>query len=124
MFGRSDRAIRLSEVTDGLSNTFMLGETLPNHCDFMGLFSLNFQVSGTSIPLNTMESNVARAVGAKIFRPAGSNWFRVCGYKSLHPGGAQFGMGDGSVRFIPLTIDYRIYNGLGTRSGGEAVQLD
>jgi hypothetical protein len=28
-------------------------------------------------------------------------------------------MGDGSVHFFPETIDYRLYNGLGTRDGGE-----
>lgn len=124
MFGRSDKAIRFGEVTDGLSNTFMLGETLPAHCDFMGLFSLNFQVSGTSIPLNVMESNVAGAPGAKIFRAAGSNWFRVCGFKSLHAGGAQFALGDGSVRFVPVTVDYRVYNNVGTRAGGETAVID
>lgn len=124
MFGRSNKAIRFGGVSDGLSNTFMLGETLPGHCDFLGLFALNFPLSGTSIPLNTMESNVAAAAGAKIFRAAGSNWARVCGYKSMHTGGAQFAMGDGSVHFISLSIDYRVYNGLGTRAGGEVVQLE
>src|SRR4030095_15770071 len=35
MFGRSNKSIRLAEVTDGLSNTLMVGETLPKHCVFM-----------------------------------------------------------------------------------------
>jgi prepilin-type N-terminal cleavage/methylation domain-containing protein len=124
MFGRSVRAIRFRDVTDGLSNTFMVGETLPGHCDFLGLFSLNFPLSGTSIPINTMESNMAGAAGATIFRAAGSNWFRVCGFKSMHVGGAQFSMGDGSVRFISTSIDYRLYNNLGTRGGGEVAQIE
>ncbi|MCC6508227.1 MAG: DUF1559 domain-containing protein [Pirellulaceae bacterium] len=124
MFGRSIRAIKLGQVTDGLSNTFMVGETMPGHCDFLGLFSLNFPLSGTSIPINTMESNVAGAAGARIFRAAGSNWFRVCGYKSMHTGGAQFSMGDGSVQFISTSIDYRIYNHLGTRAGGEVASIE
>jgi prepilin-type N-terminal cleavage/methylation domain-containing protein len=123
MFGRSIKAIKFAEVTDGLSNTFMVGEVMPGHCDFLGLFALNFPVSGTGIPINTMESNVAGAAGAKIFRPAGSNWFRVCGFKSMHTGGAQFSMGDGSVHFVSTSIDYRIFNNVGTRSGGEVAQI-
>jgi prepilin-type N-terminal cleavage/methylation domain-containing protein/prepilin-type processing-associated H-X9-DG protein len=117
MFGRSIKSIRLAEVTDGLSNTFMAGETIPKHCTFMGIFSLNFPVSGTSIPLSTMED-------ASSTYPNPVNWFRTCGYKSFHPNGANFAMGDGSIRFVPRTIDYRLYNNLGTRAGGEHVQLD
>ena len=124
LFGRSAKAVRTRDVTDGLSKTFMLGETLPGQCDFMGLFSLNFSQSGTGIPLNTMESNVAGAIGATIIRAGATNWYRVCGFKSLHEGGAQFAMGDGSVQFVQLAIDYRIYNGLGTRAGGEVTNLE
>jgi prepilin-type N-terminal cleavage/methylation domain-containing protein/prepilin-type processing-associated H-X9-DG protein len=124
MFGRSDKAIRLSEVTDGQSNTFMLGETIPGQCNFLGVFSLNFPVSGTCIPLNTMESNVAGAPKSTQTWGSGSNWFRVCGFKSFHPGGAQFGMGDGSVRYVSRTIDYQLFNDIGTRAGGEAVRID
>ncbi|MCE9531401.1 MAG: DUF1559 domain-containing protein, partial [Planctomycetes bacterium] len=114
MFGRWAHAIRMAEVTDGLSNTWMVGETLPAHCTFMGVFSQNFPVSGTSIPLGTM---VDRGVG----KPGeGTEWFRSCGYKSMHPAGSNFAMGDASVRFVMNSIDYKLYNEVGTRAGGEA----
>jgi prepilin-type N-terminal cleavage/methylation domain-containing protein/prepilin-type processing-associated H-X9-DG protein len=113
MFGRTDvTTVRIASVTDGLSGTIMVGETLPRHCTFMGLYSQNFPLSGTSIPLNTMESAVD------------TNWFRTCGYKSRHTGGANFVMGDGSVAFVRQSIDYRVYNGLGTRAGNEVVSLN
>ena len=51
-----------------------------------------------------------------------SMWYRTCGFKSLHPGGANFCMGDGSVHFFAESIDYRLYNNLGTRAGGEVVE--
>lgn len=111
MFARNNRSTRFSHVKDGLSNTFMVGETIPGHCTFMGVYSQNFPVSGTSIPLNTMES------------AQGTNWYRTCGFKSYHSGGANFVMGDGSVHFVADGIDYRLYNELGTRAGGEAVSL-
>jgi prepilin-type N-terminal cleavage/methylation domain-containing protein/prepilin-type processing-associated H-X9-DG protein len=118
MFGRSERAIRFSEVTDGLSNTFLIGETIPKHCTRMGLFVHNFPLSSQIIPVNTMESAAAGTATAN------QNCWRTCGYKSFHPGGAGFAMGDGSVRFAPITIDFRIYCHLGTRGGGEQANLD
>ncbi len=115
MFGRTAHSIRLGEVTDGLSNTWMVGETLPAHCKFMGVFSQNFPTSGTGIPLGTM---VDRGVG----KPGeDTDWFRSCGFKSLHPAGANFALGDASVRFVMNSIDYKLYNELGSRAGGEAV---
>jgi len=113
IFGRTDvTTIRISSVTDGLSGTFLVGETLPGDCTFMGVFSQNFPLSATSIPLNTFETAVD------------SNWFRTCGFKSKHTGGASFAMGDGSVKFVSTTINYQIYNNLGTRAGGEVASAD
>jgi len=113
MFGRYKNAIRFGQVHDGLSNTIMNGETLPRHCYFNSAFSVNFTVYPTTIPLNTMEED----------RGVHGLWFRTCGFKSLHPGGANFLMGDGSVHFFPETIDFRLYNNLGTRAGGEPVTV-
>lgn len=110
MFGRTnERTIIFADVTDGLSNTFMLGETLPGHCQFMGVYSQNFPLSGTSTPLGLV----------KDIDKSGGNWWRTCGYKSKHPEGANFALGDASARFIRNNIDYKLYNAIGSRSGGE-----
>lgn len=42
-------------------------------------------------------------------------------FRSTHTGGSQFTLGDGSTRFISENIDQTVYNGLGTRSGGEVL---
>ncbi|AGA27448.1 DUF1559 family PulG-like putative transporter [Singulisphaera acidiphila] len=112
MFGRTSRVIGFHEITDGLSTTFMVGETLPGDCTFMGVFSQNFPLSGTIIPLNTFETAVD------------SNWWRTCGFKSKHSSGGNMLMGDGSVRFIKQSISYYVWNVLGTRAGGEIVSSD
>jgi prepilin-type N-terminal cleavage/methylation domain-containing protein len=39
--------------------------------------------------------------------------------RSLHTGGAQVVLGDGSVRFVSNNVDLTTWRGLGTRSGGE-----
>jgi prepilin-type N-terminal cleavage/methylation domain-containing protein/prepilin-type processing-associated H-X9-DG protein len=43
---------------------------------------------------------------------------------SLHPGGANVLMADGSVRFIKSTINQLTWWGLGTRNGGEVISAD
>jgi prepilin-type N-terminal cleavage/methylation domain-containing protein/prepilin-type processing-associated H-X9-DG protein len=113
MFGRYARSFKFDEVTDGLSNTIMVGEGLPAQCIFHGAYSTNFPLSSTIVPLNTFEDG----------HGSWENWWRTCGYKSLHPGGANFLLGDGSVRFFAESIDYRLYNNLGTRAGGEPVSV-
>ena len=42
-------------------------------------------------------------------------------FGSKHTGGANFGFGDGSVRFLSQSVDLVTYKGLGSRNGGEVV---
>jgi prepilin-type N-terminal cleavage/methylation domain-containing protein/prepilin-type processing-associated H-X9-DG protein len=42
---------------------------------------------------------------------------------SEHPGGCQVGLADGSVRFIPETVENLIWWGMGTRNGREAITI-
>jgi prepilin-type processing-associated H-X9-DG protein len=107
--GKSIRA-----VTDGLTGTFMVGETLPGHCVWNCVFCLNFPITSTHIPINNME----RDDGVPQI------YWRTSGYKSMHPGGVNMLMGDGSVHFVPATIDYFVYNELGTTAGGEAPTIE
>ncbi|MEZ5948954.1 MAG: DUF1559 domain-containing protein [Planctomycetaceae bacterium] len=43
--------------------------------------------------------------------------------RSRHAGGSQHLFADGSVHFISSNIDMGLYQGLGTRAGGEVVQF-
>jgi prepilin-type N-terminal cleavage/methylation domain-containing protein/prepilin-type processing-associated H-X9-DG protein len=113
MWGRSDGIREFKEVTDGLSNTIFLGETLPEQCVYQGAWAPNFSLAGTQIPLNTFEI---------CEQPPGCHELG-CGFKSAHPGGAHFAFGDGRVVFVSESIDYLPYNALGTRAGDETVSL-
>ena len=49
------------------------------------------------------------------------NWATSQGFKSKHPGGAQFVFCDGSGQFLSETIDYYTYQRLGDRWDNEPV---
>lgn len=122
IFGRCDVAIKPAAIRDGLSNTILIGETLPKHCFHNIAFGRNLPISGTQTPLGTLEGEGQVNKGMSQTDLHSKNpAARVCGFKSKHNGGAQFAMADGSVHFFSDSIDYRLYNGLGTRAGREAV---
>lgn len=50
-------------------------------------------------------------------------WDQRFSFSSLHPGGVQFGMADGSVRFLSENIALTVLRGLATMDGAEAVQV-
>lgn len=116
MFGRSRAAVSLRDVTDGLSQTIMVGETIPSHQIWNGVFVVNFPLAPTNIPINLMVSDDGEHGGqyAKM-------WAMTSGYKSYHPGGVNVMMGDGSVTFLNAAIDFGIYNAMGSRDGGEVL---
>lgn len=118
---------RMSHITDGLSNTIFLGEV---RADCSGHVQVGWSHSNkwggfTQIPINFDSCRTlaqAQAEGRDgCF--ATCNWNAEVGFKSRHPGGAMFAMGDGSVQFLPQTIDMRLYQNLGDREDGQAVQI-
>jgi len=114
MICRTKVGTPLKRATDGLSNTFLIGETLPAHSMYSCTFCENFNVGSTHIPLNNWDDE--RGVPAALHN-------RAAGFKSMHPSGVHFAMSDGSVHFIPETTDYFVVNALGTRAAGETAQL-
>jgi prepilin-type processing-associated H-X9-DG protein len=118
MFGRWPLPFSSAQVKDGLSNTIMAGETLPGDYIWNGVFCPNFPLSGTEIPMNTFISD--GGLHGTWDADGGIIWGKSSGYKSLHPGGCNFLLGDGSQHFFSASIDYLLYNALGTRAGGEA----
>jgi prepilin-type processing-associated H-X9-DG protein len=54
----------------------------------------------------------------------GFAWGMYSNATSNHPGGCNFLLGDGSVKFIKNSIDLKTYWALGTRNGGEVISAD
>ena len=108
VFCRRHTPTPLKMISDGLSNTFMVGETLPRHYVWNCVFCDNFPVSSTHIPPNLLTE--------KYETNAGGNHAKSSGFKSEHPSGLNILMGDGSVHFIGEDIEYLTYNMLGSRA--------
>jgi prepilin-type processing-associated H-X9-DG protein len=119
MFGRTIKTgVEFRKVTDGLSKTFMVGETLPAHWLNNCVFCNNFPLSSTHIPLNLKTPEAIDTA-----EPLKREFWRSSGFKSEHAGGVvNFLMGDGSVIGISDTMDYFVYNAYGTTAGGETLQ--
>ncbi len=103
---------RFASITDGLSNTLLIGEDVVKHNASSAAYYANGDYCACHGPINYKPNP-----------PAPLDWGNVTTFRSNHPGGAQFCMADGSVRFISDSADHLIYRGLCTRSGGEVAVI-
>ena len=124
-FCRLSVSVTQADVRDGLSNTIFFGEVLRDcslHVqqgwtrsnDSNGLVS-------TLIPINYRPCNDSSSSADGCLKNC--NWNTELGFRSYHPGGAQFLLGDGSVRLLPESIDMWAYQYLGGKSDGKIAQL-
>jgi prepilin-type N-terminal cleavage/methylation domain-containing protein len=122
-FTRLAYNVKLAEVVDGLSNTIFMGEVRPG-CSKHTAEGWGWSHSGngllsTLVPINF--DSCSKEVTARC--GCWDNWSSETGFKSAHPGGAYFVMGDASVQFVSETIDPFVYNVLGGKADGEVASL-
>jgi len=121
--------IRLPEdVPDGLGYTLFIGEmegtpswlvgdrhtlrncgATPTDSATLGLMAYPSPNEGSALP--------APDDGTAPLPPVN----RVGGFGSSHPGGANFALGDGNVRFISQNIDGKLFRHLGHRADGALI---
>jgi len=118
MFGRNDKVRYLKQVTDGTSNTILIGETLPEQCAYAGMWAPNFSLAGMMTPLNTHQPLSVCSVAQQACHRI------ACGFKSDHPSVVIFAMVDGSVHALSETIDHETYANLGTRAGSDLAKIE
>ncbi|MHC5539096.1 DUF1559 domain-containing protein [Singulisphaera rosea] len=126
MFDVNDgQTVTLAGVTDGTSNTISAGESLPAQRADNNVWEWNSGANGTTIPINYPSGQSCSTAGGW----GSTNFASRCayanvGFKSKHPGGANFLFVDGSVHFLKSTINIFTYCALGSRAGGEVISAD
>jgi prepilin-type processing-associated H-X9-DG protein len=134
-------------ITDGLSNTLCLGETLKGDGDTTSLddnYIYDTSKSFTADDIDACQSvtpnssirgcrwidgktyynmfNASRAPNdPRVDCLAPSNGCSNFAARSAHPGGVNASMMDGSVSFLPDSIDVSVMRALGTSAGGETI---
>ncbi len=125
-------AARFRDITDGTANVIAMGEFRPKCADHPfsnGWFHANSLWMGTTPPINfptcpgEFGNNVDPWAAPLPGRACNhfQQWNTSMGFKSRHPGGAQFVFCDGSVHFLSETINYDMYQRLGDRRDGRPV---
>jgi prepilin-type N-terminal cleavage/methylation domain-containing protein/prepilin-type processing-associated H-X9-DG protein len=117
---RSLKFERVADVRDGLSNTLAITEyhTLSNNRNraFWGYGRNQYSHSAAMVPISNRIPDYDRCVG--FGHPV---FYCARGFASLHPGGANALLADGSVRFFQRTLDPRVYMALASIQGGETL---
>lgn len=122
-----NRGVRFADITDGLSNTFGIGEIADS--DYEGYFAWirgGYYYYGPVIYVSS--KNVEWELNAiknrsDENREQYTTFYSSGAFSSHHPGGVMFGMMDGSVRFVSEGIEKKTLLGAASRKGREPVSL-
>jgi prepilin-type N-terminal cleavage/methylation domain-containing protein/prepilin-type processing-associated H-X9-DG protein len=128
-----DSYIRLADVTDGTSNTFLFGERYHYDPEFDRRRPLVWPDAtpvggwgrwGYVANAGTMFQVTLHTAAPINYRvPSGGDFStlenRGCAFGSGHPDGANFAFADGSVRFLSDSTPLQMLQALSTRASGE-----
>ena len=111
--------VSFGDIKDGLSNTFAVGEDWVSRAAFCCWRDSGAVTATSALPLNFRWTIVEPAKSRPPDNPPWSDdWINNDCFASLHPGGGNFGMCDGSVTFINDTIDMSVYRPMGSIACG------
>jgi prepilin-type N-terminal cleavage/methylation domain-containing protein/prepilin-type processing-associated H-X9-DG protein len=143
----SDSKVRIAAITDGTSNTVMVGERPPDYQGNYGWLFVAWGLDGYGSldavqgtweqqnqsaaapwswpPITDPVTGMTCAPSFLVYQPG--DIFNFCHnlhFWSFHPGGSNFLFADGAVRTIFYGITQANLDGIGTRAGGELVVID
>jgi prepilin-type N-terminal cleavage/methylation domain-containing protein/prepilin-type processing-associated H-X9-DG protein len=126
---------KISGITDGTSNTLCVAEVLQGRGDDLRGFSWWGGGAGfvTHMLPNSTEADVMTGATPCVVPSAPrmpctltstTTRARMAGARSLHTGGVNAALCDGSVRFVRDSIALAAWRSAGTSQGGEVLSLD
>ena len=102
----------MKSFVDGLSNTLIAGEVLPEYDSFKYWALGNGAWASAHAPINY----------TPLPNEPFTNWASQMGFRSKHPGGAYFVWGDGHATFLSEAMNIDAYWAVHTRAGEETFQ--
>jgi prepilin-type processing-associated H-X9-DG protein len=121
-------AIRYEDITDGTSQTLFVGEKLRDATDLGWASGTRASLRNAGGGMNGMMNRrmgVGPAAGEEGEIPDGTNPKAIVGaFGSRHPGGGNFSLGDGSVRFVKTSVNPAVFRRLAHRSDGDVIDAD
>ncbi|MEZ6092338.1 MAG: DUF1559 domain-containing protein [Pirellulaceae bacterium] len=116
LFPERNVSTSFRDITDGTSSSIAIGERPVEGTRVTAWWAVASGYDAHGLGDQVLDSSEGLYRGA-IGSPAADarHWW------SLHPGGAQFTLCDGAVRFISETIDHNVLLGLSTIGKGEVV---
>jgi len=114
--------VKMASVIDGTSNTLMVGERPPSNDAYWGWWMYSDSDNILAYP-NRETFTVSGCSPPEYFRADRvSNPKAACHYWSLHPGGGNWLLADGSVRYIAYTAATTTLVDMASMNGGEVVR--
>src|SRR5262249_24525341 len=114
--------VKMKEITDGTSNTLLIGEASPEDGNSPA-WSSDGDWAITGVQLNWDWKTKGACLDSTGTANSGlrSCWSLIRGFRSYHAGGVNFAFADGNVRMLSDSIEHVTYRSLSTRSGDEVV---
>ncbi len=115
----------MHDVRDGTSSTFLVGEKYRRDLDGVRqTFSPGEYTGGFWLGV-APDTQIANSVMQLALPPStfAINGASINAFASKHPGGAQFALTDGSVRFVSQNASQKTIADMGTFNDGEVTQL-
>jgi len=113
VISRAGYSAAFGEITDGMSNTYFLGEVVPRWCGWQDWGYQSFATTAFTVNHRNAEFQ-SGALGA-------GDPNNCITFRSRHPGGANFVYGDGTVRFLTDGVDFIAYRAGASRAGNEVL---
>lgn len=124
--GTSRKQIPFAGITDGLSNTILMGEIAWNKYTGFREYNLGMLWQGSAVGATAFaQHNIKWPINIGLQSPSTvySGYNNNGPFGSNHPGGANFNLVDGSVRFISESIAMEVYLAAASRDGAETLAL-
>jgi prepilin-type processing-associated H-X9-DG protein len=115
------KPVKMASITDGTSNTVAVGERPPSNDLYWGWWAYSDTDNILGLPNKEAYTGCGTAVLPGRFRPdIPTNPKAYCHWWSMHPGGGNWLLADGSVRFLSYQ-NAAVLEQMASVNGGEVI---